>query len=51
MNRSYQTLINRIILHILGIKEYIDYTTNNNTIRKTTDMMLGLNEDGKIPNF
>ncbi|MCW7483243.1 hypothetical protein [Leptospira kanakyensis] len=51
MNMSYQTLINRIILHLLGIKEYIDYTTNRRIIRNTTEMMMGLNEDGKIPTF
>lgn len=51
MNRAYHTLINRVILHLLGIKEYIDYTTNNKSIRGTKIKLQGYNNDGTLPNF
>lgn len=50
-NRAYYAILNRLILHLLGGCEYIDFTTSLQLIRPTIHALGGPEDDGRPPKF
>lgn len=50
-NQAYETILNRLIMHLLGGPGYIDYTTSEQSIRATECALGGPADDGRVPNF